>query len=52
MRTRMINGYNPFVGPIADTTGAIKVSPGTEMDVESLYANWRWPIQGVAGLKV
>ncbi|MDB5532568.1 MAG: hypothetical protein JWO28_883 [Hyphomicrobiales bacterium] len=52
MRARMINGYNPFVGPIADAAGAIKVAAGTEMDVDTLYANWRWPIQGVAGLKV
>lgn len=51
MRERMLKGFNPFVGPITDTTGAVRVPAGTEMDMTTLYANWRWPVQGVTGLK-
>lgn len=51
MRDRMLKGFNPFQGPIMDTTGTVRVPQGTEMDIDTLYVNWRWPIQGVTGLK-
>jgi basic membrane protein A len=50
MRERMLKGYSPFVGPIQDAKGEVKVPQGTEMDINSLYVNWRWPIEGVTGL--
>lgn len=52
MRERMLKGFNPFKGPIADSTGNVRIAAGTEMDPDTLYANWRWSIQGVSGLKV
>jgi basic membrane lipoprotein Med (substrate-binding protein (PBP1-ABC) superfamily) len=50
MRERMLKGYNPFLGPIQDNKGGVRIPQGTEMDVNTLYVNWRWPMQGITGL--
>jgi len=50
MRERMLKGHTPFAGPIQDNKGEVRVPQGTEMDVNTLYVNWRWPMQGITGL--
>jgi basic membrane lipoprotein Med (substrate-binding protein (PBP1-ABC) superfamily) len=52
VRERMLKGYSPFVGPIADAKGEVRIPAGTEMDTNTLYVNWRWPMQGITGLNV
>jgi basic membrane protein A len=47
------NGMNPFVGPIEDTTGTVKVPAGEELDPRDpeglVYNKWEWPVKGVIG---
>jgi simple sugar transport system substrate-binding protein len=52
MRDRLLKGYNPFQGPIADAAGTVRIPAGTTMDNDTLYTNWRWPVEGVTGLKI
>jgi basic membrane lipoprotein Med (substrate-binding protein (PBP1-ABC) superfamily) len=50
IRDKMINeGFNPFVGPINDTTGKAKVSEGQAMTNDELYV-WEWAVEGVTGM--
>lgn len=50
VRDKMLNeGFNPFVGPIMDTKGEIRVAEGEEMDDMQLYL-WDWAVEGVTGL--
>jgi basic membrane lipoprotein Med (substrate-binding protein (PBP1-ABC) superfamily) len=50
IRTKMLNGYNPFVGEIKDIDGKVRVPKGKTMTELELY-NWNWPVEGVTGLK-
>jgi basic membrane protein A len=52
VRERMLKGFSPFVGPIADAKGEARIAAATEMDTNTLYVNWRWPMQGITGLNV
>jgi len=49
MRTRILAGYNPFVGEIRDSSGRVRVPAGQAMSADALYV-WDWPMQGVSGL--
>lgn len=49
VRTEILNGYNPFVGPIKDSTGAVRIAEGEEMDEMAMY-NWDWSVEGVSGV--
>jgi basic membrane protein A len=49
VRTKIMGGFNPFVGPIKDSKGNIRVAAGTTMTPMDLY-NWDWSIEGVSGL--
>ena len=50
VRTKMMDeGFNPFVGPIKDNTGKLRVKEGETMDEMALY-NWDWSVEGVSGL--
>lgn len=50
IRDKMLNeGFNPFVGPIKDTSGEIRVPEGQAMDDMQLYL-WDWAVEGVSGL--
>lgn len=50
VRDRMINeDYNPFVGPIRDAEGNVRIEEGEVMSSEDLYL-WDWPVEGVNGL--
>ena len=48
-RTKIINGFTPFVGEMKDLTGAVRVKEGEVMDEMTLY-NWDWSIEGVSGV--
>ncbi|MBS1886147.1 MAG: BMP family ABC transporter substrate-binding protein [Actinobacteria bacterium] len=45
-------GKNPFVGPIEDTTGKVRIPKGKEIEIRGsyLYTKWLWPVKGVIGL--
>ncbi len=40
--------FNPFVGPIADQTGEVRIADGEEVTFEQFVA-WDWFVQGVEG---
>lgn len=49
VRTSILGGYSPFVGPIKDNKGQLKVKEGERMSEDVLY-NWDWSIEGVQGI--
>ncbi len=50
VREKMLNaGFNPFVGPIKDTKGTVRVPEGKAMTDSELYL-WDWAVEGVSGL--
>jgi basic membrane lipoprotein Med (substrate-binding protein (PBP1-ABC) superfamily) len=50
IREKMLNeGFNPFVGPIKDTKGVVRVPDGQAMTESELYL-WDWAVEGVSGL--
>jgi hypothetical protein len=42
---------NPFVGPIKDTTGAVKVPEGETLSDDFLYGGWKWYVDGIVVAK-
>ncbi|MFN8161746.1 MAG: BMP family ABC transporter substrate-binding protein [Solirubrobacterales bacterium] len=38
---------NPFVGPIKDTSGAVRVPPGKKLSNNFLYSGWKWYVDGI-----
>ncbi|MDI2089973.1 BMP family ABC transporter substrate-binding protein [Commensalibacter oyaizuii] len=49
LRKTILQGRNPFKGPIYDHLGKLKIDPGVEMQDADLY-RWNWAVQGVVGL--
>lgn len=50
VREKILNGsFNPFVGPIKDTKGEVRVPEGKTMSEMDLYL-WDWAVEGVSGL--
>lgn len=50
VRETIMNGsFNPFVGPIKDTKGEVRVPEGQTMTEMDLYL-WDWAVEGVSGL--
>jgi len=50
IREKMLNeGFNPFVGPITDTAGAVRVAEGQALTEMELYL-WDWAVEGVSGM--
>ncbi len=50
IRDKMMNqGYNPFVGPIKDTKGQVRVPDGKALSQSELYL-WEWAVDGVTGM--
>lgn len=50
VRKDILDGkFNPFTGPIKDSTGAVRVKEGEAVDDAWLY-NWDWSIEGVTGV--
>lgn len=51
VRDKMIrDGYNPFVGPIYDNEGKLRVPAGEELTPKYLQHKWNWPVKGTTGL--
>lgn len=49
-RARIIDdGASPFVGPIRDSGGTVRVADGVRMSETELY-NWNWSVEGVSGI--
>jgi basic membrane protein A len=38
---------NPFIGPIKDTSGAVRVPAGEKLTDEFLYGGWKWYVDGI-----
>jgi basic membrane lipoprotein Med (substrate-binding protein (PBP1-ABC) superfamily) len=49
VRARLMSGWSPFVGPLKDAKGTLRVAAGKNMTEAELY-NWDWPIEGVVGI--
>jgi basic membrane protein A and related proteins len=50
VRTKILGGgFNPFVGPLKDNKGEVKLAAGKTMTDMELY-NWDWSVEGVLGL--
>jgi basic membrane protein A len=49
VRTKILSGFNPFVGEMKDAKGEVRVKAGEKMDEMTLY-NWDWSIEGVSGI--
>ena len=47
--TKILGGFNPFVGEMKDASGAVRLKAGETMDEMTLY-NWDWSIEGVSGI--
>jgi simple sugar transport system substrate-binding protein len=39
-------GETPFVGPISDAKGKVRIKDGVKLGPEWLYNKWTWPMQG------
>ncbi|WP_438382465.1 BMP family ABC transporter substrate-binding protein [Asaia sp. BMEF1] len=48
-RDRMLAGWSPFVGPIKDSNGQIRVPAGQTMTDMEIF-HWNWQVEGVSGL--
>jgi basic membrane protein A len=40
--------FKPFVGPISDQAGEVRIADGEEVTFEQ-FVNWDWLVQGVEG---
>lgn len=47
VRDKMLGGWTPFVGPMIDTAGTVRVKEGEALTTETLYA-WPWLLEGVS----
>jgi basic membrane protein A and related proteins len=51
MTKKVEDGYNPFVGPLYDNKGKLRVPQGEELTKDELYRNWNWKLRGTVGGK-
>ncbi|AXY23494.1 MULTISPECIES: BMP family ABC transporter substrate-binding protein [Komagataeibacter] len=49
VRSRIMNGWSPFVGPLRDQHGTLRLAQGEVMNDLELY-HWNWAVDGVSGL--
>ncbi len=49
VRAKILGGWSPFVGPLKDNKGTLRVAAGKTMTEAELY-NWDWSIDGVVGI--
>jgi basic membrane lipoprotein Med (substrate-binding protein (PBP1-ABC) superfamily) len=48
VREKMLKeSYNPFVGPIYDVEGVVRVPAGQTMSADDIRFKWDWAVQGV-----
>ncbi|QNT79344.1 BMP family ABC transporter substrate-binding protein [Entomobacter blattae] len=48
-RERILKGYNPFIGPLYDINGKMRIPKDHQMTAMELY-KWDWPLKGVMGI--
>lgn len=46
-RALVSGDINPFVGPIADSSGTVRIKEGEEPTVEFYFNEWDWYVEGV-----
>jgi basic membrane protein A len=50
VREKMLNGeFYPWVGPIYDASGQLRVKEGEKLSSLFLYQDWDWAVEGVVG---
>ena len=47
VREDLLDGWSPFVGPISDASGTIRVESGVTMEWADIMLGWDWPIEGI-----
>lgn len=51
VRDQILNDeFYPYVGPIYDSTGELRVEAGEELSPLFLYQEWDWAVEGVSGM--
>ena len=50
VRDQMLKGWTPFVGPIKDKDGKVKIPAGEKLTSGYMYDKWTWSVEGVIGL--
>lgn len=50
VRDHMIEGWTPFVGPIKDKNGQVKIPAGETLTERYFYDKWLWSVEGVIGM--
>jgi basic membrane protein A and related proteins len=52
VRDQMINeDYNPFVGPLTDIEGNVRLEEGEVLTPLQVWQEWDWVVEGVVGLE-
>jgi len=47
IREEILGGWNPFVGPIKDSSGTLRVEDGVQMEWADIVLAWDWPMEGI-----
>ena len=50
VRDHMLKGWSPFVGPIKDKDGKVKIPAGEKLTDKYMYDSWIWSVEGVIGM--
>jgi basic membrane lipoprotein Med (substrate-binding protein (PBP1-ABC) superfamily) len=50
VRDHMLKGWSPFVGPIKDKDGKVKIPAGEKLTEKYMYDSWLWSVEGVSGM--
>ncbi len=50
VRDHMLKGWTPFVGPIKDRDGKVKIPAGEKLTEIYMLYNWDWSVEGVSGM--
>ena len=48
-KTQIDGGFNPYTGPLTDTTGAVRLEEGATLSPVDAYAI-DWSVEGVTGV--
>ncbi|MEA2333042.1 MAG: basic rane protein [Thermoleophilaceae bacterium] len=47
-KQEIIDGKSPFVGPLRDQSGKVRLAEGEELTDEFMYEKWGWFVEGVS----
>ncbi|MCJ7569676.1 MAG: BMP family ABC transporter substrate-binding protein [Anaerolineales bacterium] len=47
VREEILGGWSPFVGPIKDSSGTLRVEVGVPMEWADIVLAWDWPMEGI-----